>query len=92
MIFINNFNFDNIYRIGRTGRVGNRGKASSFYDPGEDSALGPDLVRILSQANQEVPSFLGSASGDYGSADTFGAQDIRGPTKQAQVQEPEELW
>ncbi|KAL1115904.1 hypothetical protein AAG570_006193 [Ranatra chinensis] len=38
-----------VHRIGRTGRVGNRGKATSFYDSGRDSQLAPDLVKILQQ-------------------------------------------
>lgn len=85
---------DYVHRIGRTGRVGNRGRATSFYDPTENSALGPDLVKILSQANQTVPDFLGSAGGSYGDADTFGAVDIRGgkATTAGQAQEPEEEW
>ncbi len=83
---------DYVHRIGRTGRVGNRGKATSFYEPTEDAALAPELVRILSQAGQEVPGFLGSDSGNYGSADAFGAQDIRGGGNKVQAQEPEEEW
>lgn len=78
-----------VHRIGRTGRVGNKGKATSFYSPEEDGALASDLVRILSQAGQPVPAFLGT-SGDYGSSDAFGARDIRAPA--AQAQEPEEDW
>ncbi|KAJ4450546.1 hypothetical protein ANN_01973, partial [Periplaneta americana] len=38
-----------VHRIGRTGRVGNRGKATSFYDPDVDSILAKDLVKILKQ-------------------------------------------
>jgi probable ATP-dependent RNA helicase DDX4 len=40
-----------VHRIGRTGRVGNIGKATSFYDPDQDAALAPQLVNILSQAS-----------------------------------------
>ena len=47
-----------VHRIGRTGRVGNRGLATSFYDPLCDSHLAPALVKILSQAGQEIPDFL----------------------------------
>merc|ERR1739848_697606 len=43
-----------VHRIGRTGRVGNIGKATSFYDPGVDSELGGSLVKILSECSQEV--------------------------------------
>lgn len=37
-----------VHRIGRTGRVGNEGKATSFYDASTDSQLAPALIKILS--------------------------------------------
>lgn len=40
-----------VHRIGRTGRLGNAGKAVSFYDSSTDSGLASDLVRILKQVN-----------------------------------------
>lgn len=40
---------DYVHRIGRTGRLGNRGKATSFYDSGDNRSLATDLVRILEQ-------------------------------------------
>jgi len=68
-----------VHRIGRTGRVGHTGKAISFYDAEADSALTPKLVRILSDAKQNVPEFLGSASGGGGGGGSgFGAVDTRG--------------
>lgn len=70
-----------VHRIGRTGRLGNTGKATSFYDPSrsEDQALGQYLVKILSDSQQEVPDFLaGGASGGGASfAGGFGGKDIR---------------
>lgn len=67
-----------VHRIGRTGRVGNQGRASSFYDPMGDSGIADDLARILSQAGQEVPTFLGGGGGDsYGGGDNFGGADVR---------------
>ncbi|KAF0767928.1 ATP-dependent RNA helicase vasa-like [Aphis craccivora] len=51
-----------VHRIGRTGRLGNAGKAISFFDPEFDGLLAPELIRILKQADQEVPSFLNDAS------------------------------
>lgn len=70
-----------VHRIGRTGRVGNKGRASSFYDPLGDSAIANDLAKILSQAGLEVPAFLGGGGGGhggYGSSDVgFGGSDVR---------------
>jgi len=71
-----------VHRIGRTGRVGNTGKATSFFDPSrnEDTSMAPQLVTILTNAQQEVPDFLanfGSGGGDLGGG-AFGASDIRG--------------
>lgn len=67
-----------VHRIGRTGRVGNRGKATSFYDPQTDGQISTGLAVILKQADQEVPPFL--SDGGYGgrSNDSFGGRDIRG--------------
>lgn len=46
-----------VHRIGRTARIGNEGKATSFYnDRNED--IGEDLVKILLESKQEVPDFL----------------------------------
>lgn len=38
-----------VHRIGRTGRLGNSGRAVSFYDGSSDSGLSSELVRILKQ-------------------------------------------
>lgn len=74
-----------VHRIGRTGRVGNRGKATSFYDSEQDSHLARDLVKILTQAEQEVPTWLEQDSFGGGSGSTsggfeynkFGGRDVR---------------
>ncbi|CAJ0934481.1 unnamed protein product, partial [Ranitomeya imitator] len=49
-----------VHRIGRTGRCGNTGKATSFFDSrGDDEKqVGRDLVNVLTQAEQEVPKWL----------------------------------
>lgn len=48
-----------VHRIGRTARIGNEGKATSFYnDRNED--LAESLVKILIESNQEIPDFLES--------------------------------
>jgi ATP-dependent RNA helicase DDX3X len=43
--------------IGRTGRVGNHGLATSFYND-RDADLAPMLVMTLLETNQPVPDFL----------------------------------
>ncbi|KAL1612712.1 hypothetical protein SLS60_000941 [Paraconiothyrium brasiliense] len=46
-----------VHRIGRTARIGNEGKATSFYNDRNDD-LAPKLVKLLLEAKQEVPDFL----------------------------------
>jgi ATP-dependent RNA helicase DDX3X len=46
-----------VHRIGRTGRLGHVGLATSFYNERNDE-LAPDLVKILMETDQEVPDFL----------------------------------
>lgn len=38
-----------VHRIGRTGRLGNAGKAVSFFDPDVDGSIASELIRILQQ-------------------------------------------
>lgn len=93
---------DYVHRIGRTGRVGNKGRATSFYDMEADSAIAPDLVKILTQAGQQVPDFLEGLStggGSFGGASQFGGRDIRARNTggsrvdaQPKQMEPEEDW
>lgn len=72
-----------VHRIGRTGRVGNRGKATSFYDPELDAPLAKDLVKILQQAGQDVPPWLEKdaasavTSSSYPYYGRFGGKDFR---------------
>ncbi|XP_054843650.1 probable ATP-dependent RNA helicase DDX4 isoform X2 [Eublepharis macularius] len=49
---------DYVHRIGRTGRCGNIGKAVSFFDPATDSGIAQPLIKVLADAQQEVPSWL----------------------------------
>ncbi|XP_012221478.2 ATP-dependent RNA helicase vasa [Linepithema humile] len=97
-----------VHRIGRTGRVGNRGKATSFFDLNTDMPLTGDLVKILKQANQPVPDWLGSGGGSRtfapGRFNKFGGEDIRGSNNAygetydvigsapPVQEEPEEMW
>ena len=52
-----------VHRIGRTGRAGHTGIATSFYTPGFDpkSGCGPiahDLVKFLQETGQPIPAWL----------------------------------
>lgn len=47
-----------MHRIGRTGRCGNLGRATSFFCGNSDFKIAPDLVFILKNAGQSVPNFL----------------------------------
>ncbi|KAI5642984.1 hypothetical protein NE865_05024 [Phthorimaea operculella] len=85
-----------VHRIGRTGRVGNRGKAVSFFDDSQDQALCADLAKILRQADQPVPDFLqGTGTASY-QGNKYGGSDVRNFNNagggDAAGQEPEEEW
>ncbi|EHK23957.1 uncharacterized protein TRIVIDRAFT_114785, partial [Trichoderma virens Gv29-8] len=47
------------HRIGRTGRIGHRGVATSFYTD-RDEAIASVLTRTLLETSQEIPDFLRS--------------------------------
>ncbi|CAN0341054.1 unnamed protein product [Bubo scandiacus] len=47
-----------VHRIGRTGRCGNTGRAVCFFDNNSDGHLAQSLVKVLSDAQQEVPVWL----------------------------------
>ena len=59
-------NLENYFRIGRTGRVGNTGRATSFFDMGANSGIAQPLTKILVDAGQMVPDWLGSSCGGRG--------------------------
>jgi ATP-dependent RNA helicase DDX3X len=48
---------DYVHRIGRTGRAGNTGIATAFFNRGNRGIV-RELMDLLKEANQEVPSFL----------------------------------
>ncbi|KAH8404418.1 hypothetical protein KR222_011468 [Zaprionus bogoriensis] len=85
---------DYVHRIGRTGRVGNCGRATSFFDPEQDRALGGDLIKILEGSGQVVPEFLKEMGGGSFAASTFGGIDVRGGANNAPAVnlEDEEGW
>ena len=48
---------DYVHRIGRTGRAGNTGKSTAFFNRGNRGIV-RDLIELLKEAHQEVPGFL----------------------------------
>merc|ERR1719305_598206 len=76
-----------VHRIGRTGRMGNLGLATSFFND-KNRNLVKDLIELLVESNQELPSWLeamGLESGNrYGGGGRrggkkggFGGKDYR---------------
>ncbi|CAH8483595.1 unnamed protein product [Heterobilharzia americana] len=75
-----------VHRIGRTGRVGNLGLATSFFND-KNRNLARGLVELLEEANQAVPPWLKAFTNDGRPANLqrprnnrrggFGARDYR---------------
>ncbi|KAI8420007.1 hypothetical protein MSG28_008605 [Choristoneura fumiferana] len=85
-----------VHRIGRTGRVGNRGKAVSYFDADQDAGLAADLAKILRQADQPIPDFLqGGGTATY-QGNKYGGSDVRNFNDASAAvsggQEPDEEW
>ncbi|CAD6196041.1 unnamed protein product [Caenorhabditis auriculariae] len=55
---------DYVHRIGRTGRVGNAGRSTSFVTD-EDRPILPALRQLLLDAEQTVPHFMRDIRDDY---------------------------
>ncbi|KAL9587380.1 MAG: hypothetical protein Q9212_000307 [Teloschistes hypoglaucus] len=52
---------DYVHRIGRTGRAGNTGLSTAFFNRGNRGIV-RDLIELLKEAHQEIPSFLESVA------------------------------
>lgn len=72
-----------VHRIGRTGRCGNLGIATSFFND-KNRGIGRDLKTLILEANQEVPDWLHQVAaegrigaGQRGGNRRFGATDYR---------------
>ena len=78
-----------VHRIGRTGRAGNIGMATSFFNQ-KNARLSRDLVDLLAEAGQDVPTWLQDMAnerytgfsgrrnnGGGSNGRNYGGQDIR---------------
>lgn len=50
-----------VHRIGRTGRVGNLGLATSFFND-KNRNMAVDLVELITETNQDLPEWLANIS------------------------------
>lgn len=66
-----------VHRIGRTGRMGNLGLATSFFND-KNRNLAKDLVELILESSQELPGWLESMSVDFRS---YGGPSRRGKGK-----------
>merc|ERR1719403_319262 len=89
-----------VHRIGRTGRAGNTGWATSFFNE-SNMKIAPGLVDLLSEAKQDVPDKLKQIARAYHdnggrrppkennrNANGFGSTDIREKAKNGDKAEP----
>ncbi|KAF9244129.1 P-loop containing nucleoside triphosphate hydrolase protein [Melanogaster broomeanus] len=64
---------DYVHRIGRTGRAGNTGVSTAFFNRGNKNIV-RDLMELLREANQEIPQWLEAVVHET----TFGGGSFRG--------------
>lgn len=64
---------DYVHRIGRTGRAGNTGVSTAFFNRGNKNIV-RDLLELLREANQEIPPWLETVAQEA----TFGSGGFRG--------------
>jgi len=68
---------DYVHRIGRTGRAGNTGISTAFFNRGNRN-ITRDLLELLKEANQEVPSFLEAVARESGFSGGRGGSSFGG--------------
>jgi ATP-dependent RNA helicase DDX3X len=49
---------DYVHRIGRTGRAGNLGKSTSFFNMHHDKNIAKELYELLKEGKQEIPDWF----------------------------------
>ena len=65
----------NRYFLGRTGRVGNLGKATSLFCPDFDGKMSAGLVKVLAAAQRDIPDFVASAAEENPAEEDGGGKD-----------------
>ncbi|KAF8880181.1 P-loop containing nucleoside triphosphate hydrolase protein [Infundibulicybe gibba] len=71
---------DYVHRIGRTGRAGNTGVSTAFFNRGNRNIV-RDLVELLREANQDIPGWLETVAHEasFGGGSSFrGGRGSRG--------------
>ena len=68
-----------VHRIGRTGRMGNLGLATSFFNE-KNRNLTKDMVELIIESSQELPGWLEALASDYRS---YGGPPRRGKGKES---------
>ncbi|KAH9940886.1 ATP-dependent RNA helicase ded-1 [Epithele typhae] len=70
---------DYVHRIGRTGRAGNVGVATAFFNRGNRNIV-RDLIELLREANQEIPAWLDTVATEnsFGGGGGFRGRGGRG--------------
>ncbi|KAI9019437.1 P-loop containing nucleoside triphosphate hydrolase protein [Phycomyces nitens] len=68
---------DYVHRIGRTGRAGNTGVATAFFTR-YNRNIAPEMVKLLKEAKQEVPSWLENMKPDPNFVASGGRGKARG--------------
>ena len=75
LFYCKQLHISSLLRIGRTGRMGNLGLATSFFND-KNRNLVKDLVELIVEANQDLPSWLEAMSLD--SRNMYGGGGRRG--------------
>ncbi|KAG5725335.1 ATP-dependent RNA helicase ded-1 [Termitomyces sp. T112] len=70
---------DYVHRIGRTGRAGNTGLSTAFFNRGNRNIV-RELVELLREANQEIPNWLDTVAHEvsFGSSGGYRGRGGRG--------------
>ena len=73
---------DYVHRIGRTGRAGNTGLSTAFFNRGNRNIV-RELVELLREANQDIPSWLDTVAQEASFSSSFrgGGRGYRGGSR-----------